>query len=255
MKSRSVYRAQYDHQAAAAKARAQRGVWVAAALYPARESAKGAALRVPSATGMPAYAPAGEFEAYAARHPEGWSLWVRSVAGEGPVPDLPETMTVRVTSRGDGPGYSGVGIVTVTVEARCPMCGGPRGWDTVKPNRFPEDGEWYTADEWENPCGHLDLYPAVLQESRLRPLPHPAARELPKPRPEIKAPDPSSPAGIILAAAKGWRGMHAAQAARLLDEVHGLTEEAERIRAELRVRKGHMSAKAAAYLLHCWGDS
>lgn len=255
MKSRSVYRAQFDHRAAAAEARVQRGVWVAAALYPARESANNAARRVPSAEAMPAYAPAGEFEAYAARQPEGWALWVRSVAGDGPFPVLPDTMTVRVTSRGDGPGYSGVGIVTVTVEARCPLCGGPRGWDTVKPNRFCEDGEWYTADEWDNPCGHLDLYAAVLSESRLRPIPRTAAQELPKPAPEIEAPAASSPAGIILAAAEGWRGMHAAQAARLLDEVHGFTVEAERIRDELRVRRGHMSAKAAAYLLHCWGDS
>ncbi|MGW6420638.1 hypothetical protein [Streptomyces sp. NPDC055055] len=247
-KSRSIYRAVPDHAAAAAAARAQRGVWVAAALYPARESARKAALRVPSAQGLQAYEPAGEFEAYAASHADGWALWVRWVAGSEPVPELPDTMTVRVTSRGDGPGYSGVGIVTVTVAALCPKCGGPRGTDTVRPHRFHEDGEWYVADTWDNPCGHVDLYSSVLRESRNRPLPEPVV-ELPPPPPKVEAPSPGSPAGLILAAAKERRGMHAAQAANLLEE-RGLTTEAEAVRAEARARRGHMSAKAAAHLLH-----
>ncbi|WP_327415479.1 hypothetical protein [Streptomyces sp. NBC_01233] len=225
---------------------------MAAALYPARESATKAAVRVPSAQGFKAYEPAGEFEAYAAQHANGWALWVRWVAGDEPVPALPETMTVRVTNRGEGPGYSGVGIVTVTVAARCPQCGGPRGWDTVKTSRITEDGEHYYADAWSNPCGHLDLYADVLRESRLRPVPTTALLELPAPVPEVEPPTPDSAAGLVLAAAKERRGMHAAQAANLLVE-HGMTDEAELIRTEMRARRGHLSAKAAAHLLHSGG--
>ncbi|MCY0957655.1 hypothetical protein [Streptomyces sp. H27-H5] len=252
MKSRSIYRSKPDHVAAAAEARAQRGVWVPAALYPARESAAGAAKRVRRAEGLRAYGPAGAFEAYVASHADGWALWVRWVAGDEPVPALPDAMTVRVTSRGDGPGYSGVGIITVTVAARCPQCGGPRGWDTVAPIRFPEDGEWYTADKWTNPCGHMDLYASVLREARTRPVPQPVAERPPAALPIAAPPAPGSPAGIVLAAAEERRGMHAAQAARLLHDL-GMPEAAEVIRTEMAARKGHMSAKAAAHYLHAGG--
>ncbi|MFE3378814.1 hypothetical protein [Streptomyces anulatus] len=251
MSTRSVYRANTDHHGAAAEARAHRGAWVAAGLYPTRDAARATVRRVPSGVDYPSYTPK-EFEAYCAIATDGWAVWVRWVAGEGPVPDLPDTMTVRVTSRGDGPGYTGVGVVTVTVTARCPRCGGPRGWDAVTPYRFCEDGAWYTVDRWLNPCTHRDLYEDVLRESRLRPPPPPRPADvvIPQSPPISEEPEPGSPAGLILTAAAGWRGMHAAKAADLLETVHGLAMEAEAIRTEMRVRRGHMSAKAAAHFLH-----
>ncbi|MFF1963759.1 hypothetical protein ACFVW5_09105 [Streptomyces sp. NPDC058232] len=244
MKSRSVYRAHPDHASAAALAREERGHWVMAALYPSSSSAKTVARRVPIAEMMPAYEPAGAYEAYAARHTDGTALWVRYVAGDEPVPVLPDRMSVRIRHDGDGPGYSGIGIITLTVSTRCSQCGGPRGFDTVIPHRFHHDGDWYVADRWANKCGHVDMYDAVLAESRevLLPL-------VPAPVPLPSPPADDSPAGLILAAAKLWRGMHATQAAQMLD-VRGHGEYAERIRAELRSRNGHMSAKQAADLLH-----
>ncbi|MFF0395097.1 hypothetical protein ACFYSJ_04805 [Streptomyces sp. NPDC005248] len=244
MKSRSIYRATPDHAAATATAREERGHWVMAALYPSSASARTVARRVPIAEMMPSYEPAGAYEAYAAHHTDGTALWVRYVAGDEPVPVLPDRMSVRIRHDGDGPGYSGVGIITVTVSTRCPQCGGPRGFDTVIPHRFHHDGDSYVVDRWSNKCGHVDMYDAVLAESRevLLPL-------VPAPVPSPGPPAKDSPAGLILTAAKGRRGMHAQQAARLLD-VHGHSEYAERIRAELRSRKGHMSAKQAADLVH-----
>jgi hypothetical protein len=77
---------------------------------------------------------------------------------------LAPTMTVRCIWRGDGPGYIGAFIRTVTIKAICPQCGGPRG--EPKPHRFCEDGEWLTCDVWQNPCDHIDMYSAVLAEAR-----------------------------------------------------------------------------------------
>ncbi|MEU8834835.1 hypothetical protein [Streptomyces sp900116325] len=244
MKSRSIYRANPDHAAATAMARGERGHWVMAALYPSSASAKTIARRVPIAEMMPAYEPVGAYEAYAAHHAEGTALWVRYVAGDEPVPVLPDRMSVRIRHDGDGPGYSGSGVITVTVSTRCPQCGGPRGFDTVIPHRFHHDGDFFVVDRWANRCGHVDMYDAVLAESRevLLPL-------VPAPVPLPSPPADDSPAGLILAAAKRSRGMHAQQAARLLD-VRGHGKDAERIRAELRSRNGHMSAKQAADLLH-----
>ena len=76
------------------------------------------------------------------------------------------TMTVRVCDRGSGRDYVGVTIRTVTVSDRCPQCGGPRGVDTIRNHNFHEDGEWLSVDRWTNPCGHVDMYSAVLAEAR-----------------------------------------------------------------------------------------
>ncbi|MFJ3545391.1 hypothetical protein ACIPQH_24885 [Streptomyces rubiginosohelvolus] len=206
---------------------------------------------MPGAESSLAYAP-GEFEAYAAFSVEGWAVWVRWVAGDEPVPALPDTMTVRVLSRGESLTEQELGVVTVTVSARCARCGGPRGWDTLRPDRFQEDGEWFTVDRWANPCGHQDEYAAVLQESRLRPPPAPP-RPMPTAPPIAEAPEPGSPAGIVLAAAKASRGMRAVQAAVLLATEHGLTAEADLIRAEVKAVGCQMSALAAAHFLHTIG--
>jgi len=53
--------------------------------------------------------------------------------------------------------------VTVTISAFCPVCRQPRG--EPHPYHFCEDGEWFTVDCWENPCGHADLYKNCLIES------------------------------------------------------------------------------------------
>jgi hypothetical protein len=56
--------------------------------------------------------------------------------------------------------------MTVTITQTCPVCGGPRG--EPYPYRFYECGEWRTAHKWDNPCGHVDKYAAVLRESGYR---------------------------------------------------------------------------------------
>ncbi|MFF3096725.1 hypothetical protein [Streptomyces cyaneofuscatus] len=252
MRIRRLRRTTVDHEGAAVEARAHRGTWVLAALYSARYTARKAALLVPGDEAYPCYAP-GEFEAYAAFSIDGWSVWVRWVGGGDPLPALPDTMTVRVASRGDWVEDGELGVITVTVAARCARCGGPRGWDTVRPDRIQERGEWFTVDRWRNPCAHQDKYGDVLQESRLRPLPRPAGTAAPRVRYVANVPEPGSPAGLVLAATEGRPTMHAAQAAELLETEHGLTAEARLIRAEIATRSGHMSAKAAAHFLHTTG--
>jgi hypothetical protein len=54
-------------------------------------------------------------------------------------------------------------IRTVTLEWVCPICGVPRG--EPRPHNFVEDGGYLTCDTWQNPCGHVDMYDDVLQES------------------------------------------------------------------------------------------
>jgi len=79
------------------------------------------------------------------------------------------TMTVTVRDRAAearywGRGLGGVILRTVTIAASCPRCGGPRGKPRVV--RGCEDGEYYWVHTWDNPCGHVDDYPAVLAEAR-----------------------------------------------------------------------------------------
>jgi hypothetical protein len=82
------------------------------------------------------------------------------------------TMTVRVTDREaqarawGSPGYSDPIFRTVTISDRCATCGGPRG--EVYTHNFHEDGGWYYVDRWNNPCGHIDTYTAVLAEADRR---------------------------------------------------------------------------------------
>lgn len=54
--------------------------------------------------------------------------------------------------------------VTIEIGNNCPVCGGPRG----KPYsyNFCEDGEWFTVDRWENPCGHIDKYGDCIREAQ-----------------------------------------------------------------------------------------
>jgi hypothetical protein len=81
---------------------------------------------------------------------------------------IPATMTVRVRDRaGEAPW--GVGLTnplvrTVTIRGTCPTCGGPRG----KPRNLNQydDGAYYCVDVWDNPCGHVDRYTAVIAEAK-----------------------------------------------------------------------------------------
>ncbi|MFJ4627088.1 hypothetical protein [Streptomyces sp. NPDC088847] len=280
-----------DHQAAARDARRSRGVWVAGPVYWSTEVAKNAARRVPAARNLSAYLPLGEFEAYGAPCEGGkGALWVRWIGGEGPaLAPLPQRMTVRVPHYGDGPGYSGVGIVTVSIAPHCPCCGGPRGWDRVRTDPFVRDGATLVRDRWSNPCGHKDMYIDVLAEARRTPpapggqLPLNApALELPALR--VACPKCGAEAGELCTNGKPARyrlldvhharveawdtaRVDAVPAAKLiltaarcreithgaqsadLIERHGYSEEADVIRLTLKIRNGHLSAKQAVSLL------
>ncbi|MFD3978362.1 hypothetical protein ACFWR6_07215 [Streptomyces griseus] len=156
-----------DHTDAARAARSLPGVWTFAGVYPVASSAHGAVTRVPRAERMPSYAPAGAYEAYAARHEGGGTaLWVRYLVGVVAPEPRPTSMTYRVITRGTGRSYEGLRIERVIVAAECPRCGGPRG--AAINHRFCEDGEWYSCDRWTNRCGHVDDYATVLVEHRAR---------------------------------------------------------------------------------------
>ena len=73
--------------------------------------------------------------------------------------------TVHVIDR-SGWGTSGAypAIRALTLIWACPTCQGPRG--IPQKHRFHEDGEWFTCDRWDNPCGPVDMYVSVLNESR-----------------------------------------------------------------------------------------
>ncbi|WP_141575730.1 hypothetical protein [Actinomadura sp. WMMA1423] len=79
--------------------------------------------------------------------------------------DIPPaiTRTVRVADRGTSRSYEGVTIRRVTLVWTCPYCGRPRG--EPRTSRIPEDGEYYYADAWSNPCAHTDMYAQVLVEA------------------------------------------------------------------------------------------
>jgi hypothetical protein len=65
-----------DHQHAAEQARQMPGQWVLAATYASSASAKDTARRVRTGDGMPAYRPAGAFQARTRITQDGADLWV-----------------------------------------------------------------------------------------------------------------------------------------------------------------------------------
>jgi len=106
--------------------------------------------------------------------PDTWTPWeaaayaAQIAARETQILAEPEpTMTVRVVDRSRW-GTSGPypWVRTVTVSAYCPACGARRGEPYA--HRFAEDGAWYTCDRWTNPCGHVDMYAAVIVEAGRR---------------------------------------------------------------------------------------
>ena len=79
----------------------------------------------------------------------------------------PQTMKVRVRDRSaEAPWGSGLVqpvVRTVEISTKCPTCGGERG----KPRNLNQvdDGEYYSVDVWDNPCGHVDMYADVVKEA------------------------------------------------------------------------------------------
>ncbi|MFJ6014538.1 hypothetical protein [Streptomyces sp. NPDC092952] len=240
-----------SHRAVAEAARAERGVWMLAGIYPSRMGGTSAARRIPLAQKMPSYEPAGAYEAYTApARDDGWAVWIRYVAGAPKPEPRPATMTYRVCDRGSGRGYVGVHVVTVVVAAECPVCGGPRGM--AVPHRFHEDGDWYVVDQWKNRCGHIDMYDDVLTEYRRRQAQiDEAVRKASAHTVGIGPADAgeyTDAVALLHAAASEIRGLHAKQAAQILD-TRGHGEAARRVMEEMRDRSGHMSARQAALFL------
>ena len=79
-----------------------------------------------------------------------------------------DTMTVTVRDRSSETPW-GIGLTTpvtktITFSASCPCCGEQRG-EPFGINSC-DDGAFYWVQGWNNPCGHLDTYVAVLEEAR-----------------------------------------------------------------------------------------
>lgn len=74
-------------------------------------------------------------------------------------------MIVKIMYRNSFHGGDGWTYYPMRVEIsdNCPICGGKRG--EPQERQYCEDGEFYTVDNWENPCGHLDKYKDVYNES------------------------------------------------------------------------------------------
>lgn len=244
---RTLNRSISDHPAAAAAARALPGQWIWAGTYPSSLGAKSAAASVRNAR-FSVYE-GGGFDAYAAPAGDEDAVWVRYTRDVADLVPLPDRMTVIVLDRGDGThGYSGANPVTITIRTTCAKCGGPRGWDAVRRRRNPYDGDWITSDEWTNPCGHVDMYEAVLRESRLRPL-RAVPAERTTARPVLDPATASDPVALILTEMTTSDCTSAQQAEYLLAD-RGHAEAAVALRAEINARSGHMSARQAAEFLH-----
>lgn len=77
-------------------------------------------------------------------------------------------MSVRVRdtaaeTRRWGSGVGGPIVRRVSIARHCRVCGGRRG--PVRSTSYRVDGEWITVDQWDNPCGHIDMYEACISEA------------------------------------------------------------------------------------------
>lgn len=79
-------------------------------------------------------------------------------------------MEVRVRDRSAEPAWGSgparIVVRRVEIDDTCPKCGGPRG--EARNLNQSDDGEFYSVDVWENPCGHVDTYSAVVLEAARR---------------------------------------------------------------------------------------
>jgi len=78
-----------------------------------------------------------------------------------------ETMQVTVRDRSReapwGQGLTNPVTRKVTISAFCPVCGGRRG--EPQGQNLCDDGAFYWVQVWDNPCGHVDQYEAVIKEA------------------------------------------------------------------------------------------
>ncbi|MDI9836209.1 hypothetical protein [Streptomyces sp. KAU_LT] len=217
-----------EMEAVAERARAQRGVWLRVDSYPSLRGARTMVGRINHGTAV-AFPGEGDWEAYTAPAEDGQSVWVRYVAGSAPVRKLPLRLTVRVPCPGVGPDQQEMGVVTVSISARCPVCGGPRGTDFPGLHKFVHRGVHLTVNHWRNPCGHVDTYEAVLAEGRGR--------------------DRQDPADLLQAAyAEQKVGAHATQAANLLAAA-GHRDAAALVRGEIKNNDGRLTTLQAVEFL------
>jgi hypothetical protein len=81
--------------------------------------------------------------------------------------DTAETMTVTVRDHAAespwGSGWTNPKVREVTISAFCPTCGGRRG--EPQGSNQCDDGAYYWVQVWSNPCGHVDMYDAVIAEA------------------------------------------------------------------------------------------
>ena len=53
----------------------------------------------------------------------------------------------------------------VEIAELCPVCGMPRGKNTIHNVRSYDGSRFVICDGWENPCGHVDKYSDVRKEA------------------------------------------------------------------------------------------
>lgn len=53
----------------------------------------------------------------------------------------------------------------VEIAELCPVCGMPRGKNTIHNVRSYDGSRFVICDGWENPCGHIDKYSEVRKEA------------------------------------------------------------------------------------------
>ena len=59
--------------------------------------------------------------------------------------------------------HKGKHSVLVTLQWRCPACGGPRG--EIRQGCSLDGAKTLPVNDWENPCGHLDVFYALREEA------------------------------------------------------------------------------------------
>lgn len=86
-----------------------------------------------------------------------------------------ETITVKVRDRAiedarwgrsSGPWSPVIREVEISAFCQRPGCGARRG--EIQGMNQSEDGAYYFVNVWANPCGHRDMYSAVLAEAAAR---------------------------------------------------------------------------------------
>ena len=71
-------------------------------------------------------------------------------------------MRARIIDRGrrNGRHYQ-FEVREIDIGDACIHCGGPRG--KMREYQHPEDGAFYTVNQWRNPCGHVEHYDDLIE--------------------------------------------------------------------------------------------